>query len=119
MDEYISREKAIKELREVYENEYPTASGDFDKYASHDLPNVLRNMEAANVQPAIHAHLTNREWLQNMAMIDLLDHIIKNCDQCVLHLFGQEAENRCENFEEGSINNTCYKCVSAWLNEKN
>lgn len=51
MDEYISREEAIKELREVYENEYPTASGDFDEYASHDVPNVLRNMKAADVQP--------------------------------------------------------------------
>lgn len=48
---YISREEAIKELREVYENEYPTASGDFDEYASHDVPNVLRNIPAADVQP--------------------------------------------------------------------
>lgn len=49
MDEYISRGKAIKELREVYENEYPTASGDFDEYASHDVPNVLRNIPATDV----------------------------------------------------------------------
>ena len=54
MGEYISREEAIKELREVYENEYPTASGDFDEYASHDVPNVLRNMPAADVQPVKH-----------------------------------------------------------------
>ena len=51
MNEYISREKAIKELREVYEQEYPTASGDFDEYASHDVPNVLRNMPFTYVQP--------------------------------------------------------------------
>ena len=51
MDKYISREEAIKNLREVYEYEYPTASGDFDEYASHDVPNVLRNMPAADVQP--------------------------------------------------------------------
>ena len=51
MAEYISREEAIKELRKVYEQEYPTASGDFDEYASHDVPNVLRNMKAADVQP--------------------------------------------------------------------
>lgn len=50
---YIKREDAIKELREVYENEYPTASGDFDEYASHDVPNVLRNISAADVQPAL------------------------------------------------------------------
>lgn len=47
---YISRDEAIKELYEVYENEYPTASGDFDEYASHDVPNVLRNMPTADVQ---------------------------------------------------------------------
>lgn len=51
MNEYISREKAIKELREVYEQEYPTASGNFDEYASHDVPNVLRNMPFTYVQP--------------------------------------------------------------------
>lgn len=55
MAEYISREEAIKNLREVYEHEYPTASGDFDEYASHDVPNVLRNMPAADVQPVRHA----------------------------------------------------------------
>lgn len=54
MAEYISREKAVKELRKVYEQEYPTASGDFDEYASHDVPNVLRNIPAADVQPVKH-----------------------------------------------------------------
>ena len=54
MAEYISKEKAIKELREVYEQEYPTASGDFDEYASHDVPNVLRNMPFTYVQPVKH-----------------------------------------------------------------
>ena len=51
MDEYINREDAIKELREIYEYEYPTASGDFDEYANHDVPNVLRNMPFTYVQP--------------------------------------------------------------------
>ena len=54
MGDYISREEAIKELCEVYENEYPTASGDFDEYASRYVPNVLRNMQAADVQPVKH-----------------------------------------------------------------
>ena len=56
MTEYISREEAIKELYEVYEQEYPTASGDFDEYASHDVPNVLRNMKVADVQPVKRGH---------------------------------------------------------------
>lgn len=64
MDEYISREEAIKELHEVYENEYPTASGDFDEYASHDVPNVLRNMKPADVQPVKHGR-----WLPSDSCI--------------------------------------------------
>lgn len=50
MDEYISRKDAIKELHDVYEYEYPTASGDFDEYASHYVPNILKNIPAADVQ---------------------------------------------------------------------
>ena len=73
MAEYISREKAIKELREVYENEYPTASGDFDEYASHDVPNVLRNIKVADVQPIRHGRWIDctfydpceKSWEQN------------------------------------------------------
>lgn len=61
--DYISREEAIKNLREVYEHEYPTASGDFDEYASHDVPNVLRNMKAADVQPIRHGRWVCNEEL--------------------------------------------------------
>ena len=74
MAEYISREEAIKELREVYENEYPTASGDFDEYASHDVPNVLRNIKAADVQP-----VKRGEWkyYKNTGIFD-----IHKCSVC-------------------------------------
>ena len=51
MDEYISREEAIKALYEVYEHDYPTASGDFDEYARHDVRNVLNGLPTADVQP--------------------------------------------------------------------
>lgn len=67
MAEYISREEAIKELREVYENEYPTASGDFDEYASHDVPNVLRNMKASDVHP-----VRRGKWLKRMSTSESL-----------------------------------------------
>ena len=72
MNEYISREEAIKELREVYEYEYPTASGDFDEYASHDVPNVLRNMPAADVQPV-------NQW------ISVKDRLPDDCVEVVVH----------------------------------
>lgn len=54
MDEYISRQEAIKALYEVYEHDYPTASGDFDEYARHDVRNVLNGLPSADVQPVKH-----------------------------------------------------------------
>ena len=74
MVEYISREEAIKELREVYEYEYPTASGDFDEYASHYVPNVLKNIPAANVQTVVNT--------ENMALVS--DKFI--CKRCGIYL---------------------------------
>ena len=41
---YIDRDKAIKELYEAYEYDYPTASGDFDEYARGIVPIVLTRM---------------------------------------------------------------------------
>jgi hypothetical protein len=49
MPEYIERAKAIKELGDVYEYEYPTASGAFDKFATTIVPNVLKNLPTADV----------------------------------------------------------------------
>ena len=51
--EYIEREAAIKALRDVYEYEYPTASGAFDEYASRLVPRILRNIPSADVVPAV------------------------------------------------------------------
>ena len=74
MAEYISREEAIKELREAYENEYPTASGDFDEYASHDVPNVLRNIPSADVQPVKHG-----KWESSQRTIETGTVYCSNC----------------------------------------
>ena len=56
MAEYIEKNKAIKELYEVYDYEFPTASGGFDEYARMIVPNTIKNMPAADVAPVIHAH---------------------------------------------------------------
>ena len=83
MAEYISREEAIKELREVYENEYPTASGDFDEYASHDVPNVLRNIPATDVQPIVYAHKTinvgRRSYCSNCGKLAIMEDFCSKC----------------------------------------
>ena len=93
MYEYISREEAIKELREVYENEYPTASGDFDEYASHDVPNVLRNIPAADVEPSVSdvryvklAEYEDKEkrgkWRQVSVQTDEFNNHLYECTLC-------------------------------------
>lgn len=58
--EYIEKETAITKLRDVYEYEYPTASGDFDDYAIRIVPNVLHNLEPADVKPVVKG-----EWKWN------------------------------------------------------
>ena len=65
--------------------------------------------------------MTNREWLQKMALIDLLDFFIQNSDQCVLCMLGYQAyTDRCDRvFEEDKgINENCYNCICSWLNEE-
>lgn len=57
MAEFIERSQAIKELTDAYEYEYPTASGAFDEFATTIVPNVLRNLPAADVIEVVHG-----EW---------------------------------------------------------
>ena len=61
MAEYIEKNKAIKELYEVYDYEFPTASGGFDEYARMIVPNTIKNMPAADVAPVVHGHWIEQE----------------------------------------------------------
>ena len=61
MTEYIEKNKAIKELYEVYDYEFPTASGGFDEYARMIVPNTIKNMTAADVAPVRHGR-----WIYNI-----------------------------------------------------
>ena len=61
MTEYIEKNKAIKELYEVYDYEFPTASGGFDEYARMIVPNTIKNMPAADVAPVRHGRWIEQE----------------------------------------------------------
>lgn len=54
MAEYIDRETALKAIREVYEYEFPTASGAFDEFATKVVPSVLKSIPAADVAPVVY-----------------------------------------------------------------
>lgn len=65
--------------------------------------------------------MTNREWLQNMVMIDRLTLFNKSSEMCVLELLGiPNCADRCDKFndEEKSVDDCCYNCLCSWLNEK-
>ena len=47
--EYIDRIEAIKEIRDAYEFEYPTASGAFDEFATMLVPRILKNLPTSDV----------------------------------------------------------------------
>lgn len=49
MAEYIERSKAINEIRDTYEYEYPTASGVFDEFVKMLVPRILNNLPTADV----------------------------------------------------------------------
>lgn len=65
MAEYIDRKVAIKRLRDVYEYEFPTASGVFDEFATKIMPNVLKSIPAADVAPVMYGSWerdTDGDW---------------------------------------------------------
>lgn len=51
-DKYIPLVTALKDIREMYEQNFPTASGAFDEFAVVLVPQTLRNIEPADVRPA-------------------------------------------------------------------
>lgn len=73
MTEYIEKNKAIKELYEVYDYEFPTASGGFDEYARMIVPNTIKNMPAADVAPVRHGR-----W-------DYYSSTMQECSVCKRH----------------------------------
>ena len=50
----INAEEAIKEILDVYEYEYPTASGAFDHFVTHMIPNILKNIPTVDAEPVRH-----------------------------------------------------------------
>lgn len=56
--------------------------------------------------------MTNREHINNMAVIDLLDMINKRNGCIILRLGGAAAKKRlCPKYL------SCYDCIAQWLNE--
>ena len=62
----------------------------------------------------------NYEWLNKMAMSDLLNLIITNSSQCFIELLGKNGCGRCKQFyKEGmDLDDMCRECMYHWLNEK-
>lgn len=50
----IDAEHLAKEIREVYEHQFPTASGDFDTFATKILTNIIKG--APTIDPVKHGH---------------------------------------------------------------
>lgn len=65
--------------------------------------------------------MTNREWLQNIAIIDMLTLFNRNSNMCIFEILGiPNLTERCNKFsdDEKNIDDCCYNCLSSWLNEK-
>ena len=53
MDDLIARNRLLIEIREVYEYEFPTASGDFDRFVRKILPNIICNQPTVDAVPVM------------------------------------------------------------------
>ena len=67
MSDLISRQDAINNIIEVYEYEFPTASGAFDEFVTAIMPNILRNIPSAQPEqkwiPVTKALPENDDWV--------------------------------------------------------
>jgi prenyltransferase beta subunit len=61
--------------------------------------------------------MSNRDWLNKMALIDMLDMISKNLAGCLIyHMNGQNYDGACGRCSK--YNGSCYSCIASWLNEE-
>lgn len=103
MAEYIEKNKAIKELYEVYDYEFPTASGSFDEYARMIVPNTIKNIPAADVTPVVHGRWISKnnhgyEWIFVCSNCDYIDGYPFNdrfnyCPNCGAQMYEKENDN--------------------------
>lgn len=92
-DEYVKKDEVINHLRDVYEREHPTGSGEFDEYACHEVPQAILNMKPANVKPIIYG-----KWIP--VSDDDQDAGCFICSHCNTNIFIDEFEplpNFCSN----------------------
>jgi len=58
--------------------------------------------------------MRNRDWLNNMALIDILSYISDHIEECLVYRIEnkdfEKIENRCEKYEWD-----CHKCIAARL----
>lgn len=53
----IDADKLLKEIRETYEYEFPTASGAFDEFVTMILPSIIKNAPTVDAVPVVHGFL--------------------------------------------------------------
>lgn len=61
--------------------------------------------------------MRNRDWLNNMTLIDILGYISDHIEECLVYRIEnrdfEKIEDRCEKYEWD-----CHKCIATWLNEE-
>ena len=55
----IEKNGLYKQIYEVYDYEFPTASGGFDEFVTKIIPNIINNQKEIDAAPIVHA-----QWLE-------------------------------------------------------
>lgn len=73
----IDADALYKEIVNEYERLYPTASGDFDEFATKVVPYIISTQLTVEAEPVRHGHNENREYHEADEF---------RCSECGLHL---------------------------------
>lgn len=117
MDDLISRRAAIDKIREVYEYEFPTASGAFDEFVTVIIPNLLRNLSSAQPERRYD------EWCNTCKEYDQEKHCCPRWNR-VIRTTLQEAQRtgrwidgKVKHIKNGELRNVreCSECGSSYF----
>ena len=89
MDDLIARNRLLREIREVYEYEFPTASGDFDRFVRKILPNIICNQQTVDAIPVIRGYWERFTDGDGFACC--------RCSKCHVEWFGYSSDPYCSN----------------------
>lgn len=90
----VDSDNLKRQIMDVYEYEFPTASGTFDEFVTRIIPNVINNAEAVDALPVVRGEWINRGDYVTAAYGSLN---VKQCSVCKKDITIDDFDSYCPN----------------------